>query len=68
MARNGDLLVIGRHRLLVGDARDERAFERLMQGETAAMAFLDPPTTSGSRTSVGAAGSNTASSRPPPAR
>jgi hypothetical protein len=34
--------VLGRHRLVVGDACDERAFERLMRGKTAAMAFLDP--------------------------
>jgi DNA modification methylase len=43
VARMGDIFILGRHRLLVGDARDERAYSRLMQGETAEMAFLDPP-------------------------
>lgn len=43
VARKGDLFVLGRHRLLVGDARDEHAYAQLMQAETAAMAFLDPP-------------------------
>jgi DNA modification methylase len=43
VARKGDLFVLGRHRILVGDARDTHAFERLMQTETAGMAFLDPP-------------------------
>ena len=28
---------------MVGDAREEDAYARLMQGETAEMAFLDPP-------------------------
>ena len=42
-ARKGDLFVLGRHRLLVGDARDERSYAQLMQGEMADMAFLDPP-------------------------
>src|SRR5262249_51546910 len=35
VARKGDLFVLGRNRILVGDARDTRAFERLMQTETA---------------------------------
>lgn len=43
VARLGDLFVLGRHRLFVGDARDSDALTRLMQGETAEMAFLDPP-------------------------
>ena len=43
VARKGDLFVLGRHRLLVGNARDERYFAQLMQGEVADMAFLDPP-------------------------
>jgi len=43
VARKGDLFVLGRHRLLVGDARDGHAYAQLMQAETAAMAFLDPP-------------------------
>jgi ParB-like nuclease family protein len=43
VARTDDLFILGNHRLLVGDARSATAFERLMQGETAEMAFLDPP-------------------------
>jgi DNA modification methylase len=43
VARKGDLFVLGRHRLLVGDARDAQAYVNLMQGQTATMAFLDPP-------------------------
>ncbi len=43
IARQGDLFILGRHRLLVGDARDAHAYAQLMQAETAAMAFLDPP-------------------------
>jgi DNA modification methylase len=42
-ARMGDLFILGRHRLIVGDARDEQAFVRLMQSNLAEMAFLDPP-------------------------
>ena len=33
VARPGDVFVMGRHRLLLGDARDPKAYERLMQGE-----------------------------------
>ncbi|MBV9129865.1 MAG: site-specific DNA-methyltransferase, partial [Verrucomicrobia bacterium] len=43
VARKGDLFILGRHRLLAGDARDAKSYDRLMQGETAEMAFLDPP-------------------------
>ncbi len=43
IAQKGDLFILGRHRLLVGDARDPRAYAQLMQSETAVMAFLDPP-------------------------
>jgi len=42
-SRRGDLFVLGPHRLLVGDARDERSYATLMRGEVAEMAFLDPP-------------------------
>jgi ParB-like nuclease domain len=42
-ARTGDLFNLGRHRLIVGDARDEQTFIRLMQSDVAEMAFLDPP-------------------------
>lgn len=43
VAQENDLYILGRHRLLVGDARDRNAYARLMQAETADMAFLDPP-------------------------
>jgi DNA modification methylase len=43
VAQTGDLYILGRHRLLVGDARNEQAYARLMGSETAVMAFLDPP-------------------------
>jgi hypothetical protein len=39
----GDLFVLGDHRLVVGDAQDPQVFERLMAGNLAQMAFLDPP-------------------------
>jgi hypothetical protein len=44
VAREGDLFSLGQHRLLVGDARDSKAYVQLMQSEKALMAFLDPPT------------------------
>jgi DNA modification methylase len=43
VAEKNDLFALGRHRLLVGDARDPKAYARLMQTQTADMAFLDPP-------------------------
>jgi hypothetical protein len=39
----GALFALGPHRLLVGDARDEAAFARLMTGEIAEMGIHDPP-------------------------
>jgi len=43
ITRPGDLWVLGDHRLLCGDARDEAAVQRLMNRETARMVFTDPP-------------------------
>lgn len=43
ICRLGDLWHIGPHRLLVGDARDPLAYERLMDGERAQLIFTDPP-------------------------
>ena len=43
VARKGDLFALGRHRIAVGDARDEQTHAQLMQSEMAQMAFLDPP-------------------------
>jgi ParB-like chromosome segregation protein Spo0J len=47
VARTGDLYVLGQHRLVVGDARDPRVYERVMRSERATMAFLDPPYNAG---------------------
>jgi DNA modification methylase len=38
-----DLWLLGRHRVYCGSALDTRAFVQLMQGESAAMVFTDPP-------------------------
>jgi DNA modification methylase len=43
VSRTGDLLVLGKHRLIVGDAREPVTFDRLMGGELAEMVFNDPP-------------------------
>ncbi len=43
VSRTGDVWVLGRHRLIVGDARDPAVFEKLMAGELAQMAISDPP-------------------------
>lgn len=39
----GDLWLLGGHRLLCGDLRDGAAYEALLQGEKAEIAFTDPP-------------------------
>lgn len=39
----GELLVLGEHRLVCGDARDPEAYERLLEREEAAMLWTDPP-------------------------
>ena len=39
----GDLWTIGGHRLICGDARDPAVWDALLDGETGAMAFTDPP-------------------------
>jgi hypothetical protein len=41
--RKGDLFQLGKHRLLCGDATDPLDYMRLMDGQTAAMVFTDPP-------------------------
>jgi DNA modification methylase len=43
VSQPGDLWELGNHRILCGDARDPDAIDRLMDGNRAAMAFLDPP-------------------------
>jgi DNA modification methylase len=39
----GDLWLLGRHRLLCGDATKSASYVQLMNGEKAAMVFTDPP-------------------------
>jgi len=39
----GDVWVLGRHRVLCGDARNPSALDRLMGGEKADLVFTDPP-------------------------
>jgi DNA modification methylase len=41
--RPGDLWLLGRHRLLCGDARDRDVFGLLLDGEQADLVFTDPP-------------------------
>lgn len=43
VSRPGDLWQLGPHRLLCGSSLDNDAWFRLLDGETAAMAFTDPP-------------------------
>ena len=43
VSQPGDIFVLGRHRILVGDARDPGAYERLMQGKVAELGIHDPP-------------------------
>ena len=43
VTRRGDLWILGKHRVLCGDAREAADYARLMNGELAAMVFTDPP-------------------------
>ena len=43
VTRLGDIWLLGRHRLLCGDAQASESFERLMAGEKADLVFTDPP-------------------------
>jgi hypothetical protein len=43
VSRLGDLWILGRHRLLCGDALDPAAYTRLMNGKKAEMIFTDSP-------------------------
>jgi DNA modification methylase len=43
VSRLGDLWVLGRHRVLCGDARKSDDIDRLMAGEKADLVFTDPP-------------------------
>jgi DNA modification methylase len=39
----GDLWLLGKHRLLCGDATQKATYDRLLAGATAALTFTDPP-------------------------
>ncbi len=43
VTKPGDLWVLGRHRLLCGNALEEKSYLMLMQGRRAAAVFTDPP-------------------------
>lgn len=43
VTRRGDLWLLGKHRILCGDARNQDDFTRLMNGASAAAVFCDPP-------------------------
>lgn len=43
VSRQGDLWLLGGHRLLCGDSTDPSAFARLLGQDQAAMCFTDPP-------------------------
>lgn len=43
LAKKGDLWEMGLHRLICGDATDEKTIERLMDGKLGDMVFTDPP-------------------------
>jgi len=43
VSRKGDLWILGRHRLLCGDARNGADYDRLMDGAEADLILTDPP-------------------------
>jgi DNA modification methylase len=43
VSRLGDLWLLGQHRLLCGDAREQGAYEALLDGAKAQFVFTDPP-------------------------
>ena len=43
VTESGDLWMLGRHRVLCGDARNREAYSTLMENRRAAMIFTDPP-------------------------
>lgn len=43
VSQPGDLWLLGRHRLICGDARDPSAYEHLLEGRKVDAVFTDPP-------------------------
>lgn len=43
ISRPGDIWIMGKHRVLCGDATVVEGYDRLMQGDAADMVFTDPP-------------------------
>jgi DNA modification methylase len=43
VSQTGDLWLLGKHRLLCGDAREKTAYDRLLEGAKAEFVFTDPP-------------------------
>jgi ParB-like chromosome segregation protein Spo0J len=43
VSQTGDLWLLGSHRLLCGDARDQGAYDQLLAGAKAEFVFTDPP-------------------------
>ena len=43
VTQSGDLWLLSNHRLLCADARDEAAYDRLLEGAKAEFVFTDPP-------------------------
>jgi DNA modification methylase len=43
VTKPGDLWILGRHKLLCGDARDDKGYSRLLGEETVDLIFTDPP-------------------------
>jgi len=43
ISRPGELYLLGKHRVLCGDATDPESWSRLLEGEHADMLFTDPP-------------------------
>ena len=43
VTRQGDVWVLGRHRLVCADACDEASYRKLLTSERADLVFTDPP-------------------------
>lgn len=43
ICKKGDIICLGNHRLICGDARDDSIYDRLVDGEQIDVVFADPP-------------------------